>query len=111
MSTEPQSRLDTGEFYEREKRRWAPLVWAFLTLVALGSPIYCVSRLPTEAKVKEISPTRVEFTELRGRVKSLESGSSAFEKRVEKQFSELKKEMKSGFRDIANRIDRVRRKE
>lgn len=110
--TTPTARSDSVEFDARFQRRLWKFALGTLTLATMaGTPLYCVSQLPTEAKVKEMSPSRVEFARALGRIEAIEKGNRRFERRVEKQFGELKSEVKSGFRELADKIDRIGKRE
>ena len=82
--------LDSGEYFDRLKRRWQPLAWAILALGMMGSPIYCATNMANESKVR--------FAKIEGRIDSLEKGNKHFQKSLDKldgKVDDILKELRS----------------
>lgn len=104
--TTPKSRSDSMEFDARfQKRFWKIIVVVLSIGTMAGTPMYCISQLPTEAKVKEMAPSRVEFARAVGRIEAIEKGNHQFEKRVDRRFEEVK----AGLRELSTKMDTLRR--
>lgn len=73
--------LDSGEFYDRLKRRWQPLGWAVAALTLMGSPIYCVGNMASDNKVR--------FAKIEGRIESLEKGNRRFQRSMDKMSDKI----------------------
>lgn len=108
--TEPQARLDTGEFDAKFERRVNRGMWAIF-LVGLGMVggcvmlIYYVSRLPTvadnEKQIAAYAPsrqafaqTKIDLAKLEGRIEALSERYSRFETQISASLKEIKEDLK-----------------
>lgn len=103
---EPQSRLDSGEYYERVKRRWMPMVWIALILAFCATPMYCITEKASKAELEKTvidvkktivdrAPSRVEFAVLQTQVRQIDERTKETNAKLERLIEELRKSRKN----------------
>lgn len=104
--TEPKDRLDSGEFYERIKRRWTPLIWIALILAFCATPMYCITEKASKADLEKTAidvkksiadraPSRIEFVVLQAKVDSIDERTKEMNAKLERLVEELRKSRRS----------------